>query len=81
MAEHMVLRSGDDQTLLMIAAASSDKMTFKACVEALRLAVTPHDVRHHENKSYVVGIDANEVMSDSCQTTTDKKSDTSYIHT
>lgn len=45
MAEHMVLRSGDDQTLLMIAAASSDKMTFKACVEALRLAVTPHDVR------------------------------------
>ena len=40
-----MLRSGDDQTLLMIAAASSDKMTFKACVEALRLAVTPHDVR------------------------------------
>lgn len=48
MAEHMVLRSGDDQTLLMIAAASSDKMTFKACVEALRLAVTPHNVRTRE---------------------------------
>ena len=44
LAEHMAMRSGDDQTLLMIAAASRDKMTFKACVDKLRFLITPHDV-------------------------------------
>lgn len=51
MAENMALRSGDDQTLLMIAAASSDKMAFKTCVEALRVALTPHDVSTNDHAS------------------------------
>lgn len=38
------MRSGDDQTLLMIAAASGDKMTFKAVVESLKFVINPHDV-------------------------------------
>lgn len=56
MAEHMALRSGHDQTLLMIAAASSDKMSFKTCVEALRLALTPHDVSLNDRTSAVAPI-------------------------
>lgn len=38
------MRSGEDRTLLMISAASGDKMAFKTCVESLRMVLNPHEV-------------------------------------
>eukprot|EP00752_Nemacystus_decipiens_P017629 g15800.t1 len=45
MKEYLMLKSDDGRTLLMIAAQSSDGLTFGACVDVLRLAINPHDFR------------------------------------